>query len=160
MIFPGEWKKIRIKKRHINFAWGPTTDQSLKRIDRIEFTIASFVGGKGTLWIDDLKFEPLLPETQSYPVPAITASSVLKNHSPDFIVDNSNETYWQSHGVKDQDVVIDFKTRREFGGLQINWLKDNYAKSFDILLSDDSKNWEKVYSVQSNNSDVSFVTVP
>jgi hypothetical protein len=47
--FPKDWKKIKIKKRHINFAWGPTSDQSLKRIDRIEFTIASFVGGKGTV---------------------------------------------------------------------------------------------------------------
>ena len=158
--FPIEWKKIRIKKRHINFAWGPTTDQSLKRIDRIEFTIASFVGGKGTIWIDDLKFEPLQPETQSYPVPSITASSFMKNHSPDFIVDNSNETYWQSSGVKDQDVVFDFKTRREFGGLQINWLKDIYANSFNVLLSEDGKKWEKVYSVQSNQGDVSFIRLP
>jgi hypothetical protein len=158
--FPAEWKKIRIKKRHINFAWGPTTDQSLMRIDRIEFTISSFVGGKGTIWIDDLKFEPLQPETQSYPIPSITASSFIKNHSPDFIVDNSNETYWQSIGVKDQDVIIDFKTRREFGGLQINWLKNNYAKSFNVLLSEDGKNWEKVYSVQSNYNDVSFIRLP
>ncbi len=44
--FPGEWKKIRIKKRHISFAWGPVTDQNLKRIDRIEFTIASLSGAK------------------------------------------------------------------------------------------------------------------
>ncbi len=50
--FPKNWKKIHIKKRQIDFAWGPTNDQSLKRIDRIEFTIASFVGGKGSLWID------------------------------------------------------------------------------------------------------------
>ncbi|MEI7499587.1 MAG: discoidin domain-containing protein, partial [Bacteroidota bacterium] len=158
--FPKEWKKIRIKKRHINFAWGPTSDQSLKRIDRIEFTIASFVGGKGTIWIDDLKFEPLQPETQSYPAPSVTASSSLKNHSPDFIVDCSNDTYWQSSVGKDQHVIFDFKTRREFGGLQINWLKDNYAKNFDVLISEDGEKWEKVYSVQSNQSDVSFIRLP
>jgi len=158
--FPKEWKKIRIKKRHVKFAWGPTTDQSLKRIDRIEFTIASFVGGKGTIWIDDLKFEPLQPEKQSYPIPLVTASSFIKNHSPDFMIDNSNETYWQGSGLKDQDVVIDFKIRREFGGLQINRLKDNYAKSYDVLLSEDGKNWEKAYSVQSNHSDVSFIRLP
>ena len=76
--FPLEWRKIVIKKRHISFAWGPTPDHSLKRIDRIEFTIASFVGGKGTVWIDDLKFEPLQPETHSFPVPSITASSGRK----------------------------------------------------------------------------------
>ncbi len=158
--FPKEWKKIHIKKRHINFAWGPTTDQSLKRIDRIEFTISSFVGGKGTIWIDDLKFEPLQPETQSCPIPSITASSFMKNHTPVLIVDNSNETYWQSIGVKDQDVVFDFKTHREFGGLQINWLKNNYAICFDVFLSENGKKWEKVYSVQSNNSDVSFIRLP
>ncbi len=46
--FPKDWKKITIKKRHISFAWGPTSDHNLKRIDRIEFTISSFVGGKGS----------------------------------------------------------------------------------------------------------------
>ena len=158
--FPTEWKKIRIKKRHISFAWGPATDHSLKRIDRIEFTISSFVGGKGTLWLDDLKFEPLQPETQSYPVPSVTASSFIKDHSPDLMVDNSNETSWKSSEVKDQEVVFDFKIRREFGGLQINWLKDHYAKNFDVLLSGDGKNWEEVYSVSSNQNDVSFIRLP
>ncbi len=158
--FPSSWKKIRIKKRHIKFAWGPTGDQSLKRIDRIEFTIASFVGGKGTIWIDDLKFEPLPPETLSYPIPSITASSQVKNHSPGSIVDHSDETYWQSRGANDQQVMVDFKTRREFGGLHIKWLKGHYAESFDILLSDDGKKWEKVYAVKSNQSDVSFIRLP
>lgn len=158
--FPTEWKKIRIKKRHINFAWGPATDHNLKRIDRIEFTISSFVGGKGTIWLDDLTFEPLQPEAQSYPVPSIIASSFVKGHSPDLMIDNSDETYWQSTGAIEQNIIVDFKTRREFGGLQINWLKNFYAKSFIILLSEDGKNWEKVYSVQSNKSDVSFIRLP
>jgi hypothetical protein len=158
--FPGEWKKIRIKKRHISFAWGPTSDQSLKRVDRIEFTVASVVGSKGTVRIDDLKFEPLQPETQSWPVPSVTASSFRKNHSSGLIADNSDETYWQSRKVKKQNVIVDFRAKREFGGLQINWLKDKYARSFDVLLSEDGKNWVKVYSVPSNNNDVSFIRLP
>ena len=158
--FPTEWKKICIKNRHINFAWGPTTDQHLKRIDRIEFTIASFIGGKGTIWLDDFKFEPLQPESKSYTKPSVTASSSSKNHSHVFIADGSDETYWQSSKANDQHVIIDFKIRREFGGLQINWLENSYAKSFDILLSADAKNWEKVYSVKSNQSIVSFIRLP
>jgi hypothetical protein len=158
--FPTEWKKITIKKRHISFAWGPTSDQHLKRIDRIEFTIASFVGGKGTIWLDNFKFEPLAPETTTYPAPAITASSSLKNHSAKFIADNSDKTCWQSSKAVAQNIVIDFKTRREYGGLHINWLKDNYAKSFDIFQSNDNKTWEKVYSVQNNQGDVSFIRLP
>ena len=158
--FPTQWKKVTIKKRHISFAWGPTTDQHLKRIDRIEFTIASFVGGKGTIWLDDFKFEPLPPETQSYPKPAVTTSSSSKNHPAVFMADNSDETFWQSGNTKEQELIIDFKTRREFGGLQINWLKNMYAESFDIFLSADAKTWEKVYAVKTNQSDVSFIRLP
>jgi hypothetical protein len=158
--FPGEWMKIRIKKRHISFAWGPTSDQSLKRIDRIEFTVASVVGGKGTVWIDDLKFEPLQPETNSWPAPAVTTSSHRKNHSSGLMADNSDDTYWQSRKVKKQNIVVDFGAKREFGGLQIDWLKDKYAISFDVLLSEDGKKWEKVYSVRSNHDDVSFIRLP
>ena len=155
--FPEDWKKIRIKKRHINFAWGPTNDQTLKRIDRIEFTIASFVGGKGTVWIDDLKFEPLSPETNIYPVPIVTAKSQSFDFIPNNIVDGSIESYWESVGVIDQSVTIDFKSRREFGGLKINWLKDYQAISFEILSSEDAINWETIYSVSSNYGCVSFI---
>jgi hypothetical protein len=155
--FSKEWKKIRIKKRHINFAWGPTTDHNLKQIDRIEFTVASFVGGKGTIWIDDLKFEPLKPETESYPKPSVTASSSIVKHSPEMIMDQSTETFWQSIGVKEQYILFDFNINREFGGLQINWQKDYQAESFDILVSDNAINWKKIYSVESNQGDVSFI---
>jgi len=158
--FPKEWKKMKIKKRHIQFAWGPTSDQSLKRIDRIEFTIASVVGGKGTIWIDDLKFEKLPLETQTYPKPSVTASSFTDEHPPELILDTNASSYWQSDGIKDQSVFIDFKTRREFGGLKIGWKKGLEAKSFDVLLSDDGNSWEKVYSVSSNKSKESFIRLP
>ncbi len=158
--FPTEWKKITVKKRHISFAWGPIADKQLKRIDRIEFTIASFVGGKGTIWLDNFKFEPLPPETNSYPAPLISASSSQKSHSASFISDNSHETYWQSGKAPVQSITIDFKTRREFGGLQIDWLKGYHANNFDVLQSNDAKTWEKVYSVHSNQGDVSFIRLP
>lgn len=158
--FPKEWKKIHIKKRHISFAWGPTNDQDLKRVDRIEFTISSFVGGKGTIWIDNLKFEPLKPETSNYPQPQILASSEFKDHSANLINDNSNQNYWQSKSVKNESLIIDFKTRREFGGLHIEWQKELAPKSFDILLSEDGKNWENAYSATSNQSYKSFIRLP
>ncbi len=158
--FPAEWTRIRIKKRDISFAWGPVADQTLKRVDRIEFTVASFVGGNGTVQIDNLKFEPLPPETNSWPAPSVTASSSMKGHSPEFITDSSDNTYWINRKAKGQQVTVDFRAKREFGGLLIKWLKDHHAKSFDILLSEDGRNWEKVYSVQSNRSEISFIRLP
>ncbi|MBP6976756.1 MAG: discoidin domain-containing protein [Lentimicrobiaceae bacterium] len=158
--FPEEWKKIRVKKRHIQFAWGPVTDQSIRRVDRIEFTIASFVGGKGTIWLDDLKFEPLPPETLTYPEPAVTASSCARHHSSCLITDHSDLTWWKSRRMNDQFIIFDFTMKREFGGLQIDWLKDHNAVSFDILLSEDGEMWEKAYSVPSNRNAVSFIRLP
>lgn len=158
--FPTKWKEIRIKKRHITFAWGPTSDHDLKCIDRIEFTISSFVGGKGTIWIDNLSLKPLPPEPQYYPTPLISASSSLTNHLPNNIYDDSDLTYWQSRKGKNQYVIVDFTTKREFGGLQINWLKTDIAKSFDILISNDGNYWEKVYSVPFNQGDISFIRLP
>ena len=159
-LFPGEWKKIRIKKRHIEFAWGPAGGQALTRIDRIEFTVASFVGGKGTLWIDDLRFEPLGPELNTWPVPVASASSSARRHRPELIFDGDDLTYWQSRKTGNQEVTVDFGIKREFGGLQIKWLKGRQAGRFDIFLSDDGITWEKSYSVPANRGDVSFVRLP
>ncbi|MFO7574609.1 MAG: discoidin domain-containing protein [Bacteroidales bacterium] len=158
--FPNEWTKIRIRKRHIGFAWGPTEERDLKRVDRIEFTIASFVGGKGTVWIDDLRFEPLETKPESYPTPIAKASSKAKKLNPDLLFDGSDDTYWLSKGVKNQSIFLDFTMRREFGGLQINWLKNHHATKFDILLSHDNKKWERVCSVRSNLSNTSFIRLP
>ncbi|MBE0570811.1 MAG: discoidin domain-containing protein [Ignavibacteriaceae bacterium] len=157
--FPKDWKKIKIKKRHIHFAWGPTIDQSLKRIDRIEFTIASAVGGKGTIWIDDLKFEELPPEDNSPIQPLIPASAGLgEAWVTKDAFDNNPETVWRSGKGESQHVVLDLQKRREVGGLVIDWDKEDYAKDFDIYIASDvNKNWEKVYSVKDARGYKSYI---
>lgn len=155
--FPQEWKKIRIKRRHIEFAWGPTEDKHLHKIARIEFTVASFVGGKGTLWIDDLKFEPLPDEVKNYPPAIVTASSSAKGLAPNLMLDGKTETFWQSKGNKNQSVTIDFTTRREFGGLHIIWADGLAAKSFEVLTSNNGKEWELAYTAAGNRSKTSFI---
>ncbi len=147
-VFPNEWRKIKIKKRNLEFAWGPKPSAKPPRIDRIEFTIASMVGGKGTVWIDDLKFEQLPPETANYPQSAVTFSPKAGNSAPMF--DGKSETAWTSANALKQSILIDLKQKREIGGLNIEWAKKLYAKSFDIVLSDDGKVWESVFSSNRN----------
>lgn len=156
--FPEDWRKIKIKKRHINFAWGPTQDKSLKRIDRIEFTIASYVGGKGTIYIDELTFEELPPEDNSPINPIAKASSELSDEfSINNILDNNPSTEWRSDENENQNIILDLTKRREFGGLLIDWSKENYAKDFDVYLSTDNKKWEKVYSVKNAKGNKSYI---
>ena len=156
--FPTEWKKIKIKRRHISFAWGPIEDKSLKRIDRIEFTIASYVGGKGSVYIDELKFEELPPEDNSPIVPVASVSSEL---STEFFVknitDNNSDTKWKSSQDKNQYIILDLQKRREFGGIVIDWDKEDYAKDFDVYISSNDKDWEKVYSVKDARGYKSYI---
>jgi hypothetical protein len=158
--FPTEWTKIKIKKRHISFAWGPNNTPKPPRIDRIEFTIASFVGGKGTLWIDDLKFEPLPAETDVYPKPTASLNPIQKSKSLPNLFDGSQNAYWKSKNADSQSLIVDFKTRREFGGVYIDWASNESARSFEILLSNDRVTWEKVFSVQKNLNDKSIIRLP
>jgi hypothetical protein len=57
--FPSVWKKFVINKRDIQFAWGPVKDKELQTTEYLEFTIASYNGGKGSVSIDGLEFEEI-----------------------------------------------------------------------------------------------------
>lgn len=158
--FPGEWKKIRVKKRHIEFAWGPTDNKVLSKIHRIEFTVASFVGGKGTIWLDDLRFEPLDPPVEQYPQPKISSNATLRKSAPRYLMDGNSSTAWYGNNNKTQFIDIDFTMKREFGGLDIHWVPGQSAHHFEVLLSDDKRSWEKAYIVTANLADRSFIPLP
>jgi hypothetical protein len=148
-VFPTEWKKIKIKKRNLEFAWGPNPSPKPPRIDRIEFTIASMVGGKGTVWVDDLKFEQLPPETGNYPQPLV-AFMPKSQICADVLFDGKPETFWASKNNEKQSILIDLKQKREIGGLKIEWTKNQFASDFAIALSDDGKTWENVFATSKN----------
>lgn len=157
--FPVEWKKIRIKKRHISFAWGPDEKDGLKKVERMEFTIASFNGGKGTIWIDGLSFESLPPETGTYPEPLFSASSAKKGHKAELMGDKNPDTYWLSSGLK-AEVLIDLGIRREFNGFKLDWMEGRAASGFDVFLSSGGGEWVKVWSVDSSYATTSLVYLP
>jgi hypothetical protein len=118
------------------------------------------VGGIGTLWIDDLKFEPLPPEVTAYPAPIISASSFEDGHPAGMMIDQSPSTSWKSRDANTQVILMDFLARREFGGLKIRWDEENYATRFELLLSEDGTTWEEAYTVHSNKTGSSFVRLP
>lgn len=158
--FPDEWETMRIRKRHIEFAWGPTHDRTLNRVDRIEFTIASFVGGKGTIWLDNLRFEPLPPPAETYPVPLITSSAAARRNSSKLAVDGNPSTFWKSPDAKPHEITLDFQVVRELGGLVINWVKGMVPYSFEIQLSNDGNQWTRAYSIAQLAALKSFVRLP
>ena len=76
--FPHEWQQIKIKKRQIEFAWGPIKDRTLRQSAAIEFVVSSGRdGGKGSIEIDELTIRELPQEKGAYPTPLASASSSL-----------------------------------------------------------------------------------
>jgi len=135
--FPRDWKKFFVRKRNIQFAWGPTEDKDFKHFDYLEFTIASFTGGSGTIFLDELYFEEII-DTISYQMEVFPKNLIS-------IIDENPRTKFISH-ESNLNFIIDFGRSKEIGGLRIQWL-DNFEKNLRIFSSEDSSNWNEVLNV-------------
>ena len=143
--FPSEWRRIKIKKRQIAFAWGPTQDRSLRRTDSLEFVVgAGRGGGNGSIEIDDLRFRELPPPPTHFPPLSATASSSLSGAEPGRAVDGDARTSWRSDpksGGK-QSLDVDLGMLREFGGLELNWQDGARPRRYDVESSSDGATWQ------------------
>ncbi len=157
--FPDAWSRIIIKKRHLGFAWGPTTDQTLRQFDKIEFMISSASGGRGSVYLDDFRFEPLPPASDALPVPQITASSAASQVM--HLSDGDESTLWKSAPESEaQQITLDYGQPVELGGLVIDWDARDYAQRYRVLGSMDGKSWETLYSVNSGKPGRAWLYIP
>ncbi|WAC07977.1 MAG: discoidin domain-containing protein [Thermodesulfobacteriota bacterium] len=155
--FSENWQTLRIKSSQIAFAWGPLGGGPAREVVAIEYVIASGPGGKGTVWIDDLRFED-----QTYCLtPKVQASSAQPGFEPQNVIDPSGSTSWRSIASDGpQQILIDFQTEREYGGLVVHWEKDLRPQYFDIQLSTNAKNWSTVWTTQNGVGERTYVYLP
>ena len=81
--WPEQWQPLRIDSSDITFAWGPAGDSRIEETGAIEFAIAAGPGGKGTVWIHDLRVE----DTAYHGIPTVQASSAAADHPAAALVD-------------------------------------------------------------------------
>jgi hypothetical protein len=142
--FGADFETVRIKKRQIRFAWGPTKDRRLGRIARIEFVLNADQGGKGSFTIDELTIRPLPPQDAPLPPPKASASS---GTAAGDAFDGKLDTAWRSGGGGAQTLTVDFGRPREFGGLVLRWADGAHAGAYDVELSDEGRTWRLTRSV-------------
>jgi hypothetical protein len=151
--FSGDWQQVRIKRRQIDFAWGTTTDRTLRQFQSIEFVLsAGEEGGHGSLWFDRLSLKPLRP-ARAVPPPTARASSEAKGNEAALAIDGKTSTMWRSvrtEGVP-QTLEVDLQAVREFGGIEIDWARDLYAPRYSIETSLDGKRWQKARTIEASN---------
>jgi hypothetical protein len=144
------WQHVRVRKRQIDFAWGPAKDHTLTRVDSIEFVVAAGKGGgSGSLYLRNLAFRPLPPAPPSWPAPSATASSQQADGAPGQVFDARLDTAWKSvpAASRVQTFTVDLGTARELGGLVLRWSKGAYASRYDVAISDDGRDWQTVRQV-------------
>jgi hypothetical protein len=152
--FPHEWRQVKFKKRHIEFAWGPTHDRTLKRSAALELVVsAGGGGGRGSVCFDRLSFHELPPLTTSYPAPVLRATSAQTGAEAPFALDGGLSTAWKSDPAAgaEQTLTLDFQQPREFGGVVLHWLADAFASRYDVEFSDDGSHWRTVRTVVDGN---------
>ncbi|PYQ48085.1 MAG: hypothetical protein DMF59_17095 [Acidobacteria bacterium] len=112
-VFPKEWTRVVLKKRHFQFAWGPLGGGEPHQIAAIEIVVTAGSGGKGMVLIDDLTLterhvasvdQPLafttptidFPETREF------GGLIVENDAPNYEVQISSdaETWQTIYSVK------------------------------------------------------------
>jgi hypothetical protein len=159
--FPRKWTRLASRRRHFQFAWGPS-NSPIQRASAIEIIVASAEGGRGSIFLDDLAFRPL-PETRPYTgTPKLSSSSQADpERAARNALDKNADTAWQSApGDRKPVLTMDFGAPREFGGLVINWDPKAYAARYDIQFSDDAKHWTTARAVRAGSGRTQFISLP
>jgi len=154
--FPTDWTRIGYKRRHLTFAWGPSGGTPLKSIDAIEFAISSSSGGKGSVYIDDLTFEPLPPDAPYTGTPTLSTSPP-DSGVPAELPDDESVHWTPSEPGATFD--MDFGVAREFSALELDWSGEG-AVSYDVLTSLDGKTWDADASVKGSPAGTQRLFMP
>ncbi len=159
--FPKGWQRVRIKKARLDFAWGPAAGSVLNHVGAIAFSIAAGRGGKGSVWIDEIRFDQRVPSDGKDQTPVASASNTLPGHDAAFVFDPDLRTSWRSEPVAGpQWLLIDLLRERDYGGLIIDWEPYDYATSYRVLVSSDGANWDPALSVTQGNGGRDYIYLP
>ncbi len=152
--FGSSWRVLRIRGSEIDFGWGPAGGGVPRQVGAIELVVAAGPGGKGSLWIADLRLEDL---TSVEPALAI-ASGALPGHPAECALDGRTDTCW----CPDRGPAwlrIDLREQRDYGGLILHW--DSPAgRGFEVLAADEGEEWCSLYSAPCSGGRESWVFLP
>ena len=130
--FPRDWRPLKIKKRQLEFAWGPAGGGEMKQVAALEIAITAGTGGKGSVWIDDLKFTELPP---AHPYTRTPAIADLRRHDRLRLPGVSR--------IRGTDDRLGASPR-----------------SYAVSISDDGKAWTKVREVTGGNGGRDYLYLP
>jgi hypothetical protein len=159
VTFPKDWTRQRVKKRHLTFAWGPKRDAPLRSVRAIEFVVSVGSGGKGTVYIDNFRFEPIDDAAAAKARPVVMGKSTGAAKAK-IAPDGSTIAGWRTGSRLPATLLVDFGCQREFGGLAITWAAGRGATAYAVDASDDGKEWQSAFRAAGGNGGQDYVYLP
>jgi hypothetical protein len=154
-----EWaggKTLRVSKPRIAFAWGPAGGGMPAHLDSIEIAVVAGKGGKGKIWIDEIRLEPRDPAAGAKP-PSVTTSSNATDAAK--LLDGDAATAWRS-AEGDATVTLDFHEPVEQGGLIVEHAEPGFSEAYVVEASLDGAKWDEVRRFAHSNGGVDHVYLP
>src|SRR6266478_2585143 len=147
--FPRTWQPLRIRKWQIKFAGDSKLDRPLRKAAAIELAVAKGTGGaRGSVCVD--RFDLLERAVADHPPPPrVTGSSPGATAASTLDAEGRLQPPWSSDPAQGprQWVQIDLGWRRDFGGIVLQWTRDEYPSRYDVQLSDNGNDWRTVREV-------------
>lgn len=123
MELPARLTDLRFKRRHVQFAWGPTPDKALRQTRYLELVMVAGQqgGGAGTLCLSRLDLEAREPAPAQWPEPELTR--------------------------RPGQLLVDFQRPREFNGLWLDWPGNARSFGYRVQGSMDGRRWTDLRQV-------------
>jgi hypothetical protein len=154
--FPTEWVELTSRRRHVEFAWGPQGGGVPERVAAVEVVVAAVEGGRGSVWVRDLTFEPLPEDVPYTRTPEVSVSGGTGGA---LVLDGRGDTAWTApEGA--QTLTLDFGREREFGGAVLAWAEGRAAVDYDVALSADGQRWTTAYHVRGGRGGHDYLPTP
>ena len=134
-VLPVALGEVLVRRRQIDFAWGPAADRSLRQTQFVEFVIAAGrEGGQGSLCLARLQLIERQPDPAVWPV--------------------------ARERLGGRGLEIDFGLTREFNGVTLRWPAGVKGLDYDLLASDDSRLWRRLRRVRGSDGGLDALFLP
>jgi hypothetical protein len=155
--WPAQSTPLSNRRRHFQFAWGPAGgEKPLTRIGRIELIIAANEGGRGTVWVEDLRFTPLEPERPYTGTPSASGTSGNARG----VLADGGETWVAADDDAHPRLNVDFGQPRDIGGIVVHRPKGPLGVHFDVEASENGATWRTVRRVRFAGPLASWIALP
>jgi len=152
--FPATWTDLAMRRRHFSFAWGPSDGKPLTRVGSIEIAVTASRGGKGSLWLDDLTYEPL-PTVEAQPV---EPKVMLPDGSEGGRVDTGGAVDWS--GKQGESLELEFDDLVEFSAIELVWTDGLAPDSYRVGSSIDGEVFSQLARVLDSDGGSDLIFTP